>query len=112
MQICRRLTFLRNKLLSDLRQAEKVFVYKNAHRNLTDPEIEQLHRAIRHYGNTTLFCVRRADEARPFPTVEAPMPGLLIGYIDGFSHDPSGNHRSLPVASWSQLVLAAYRLAL
>jgi Flp pilus assembly protein TadD len=110
VQIRRRLTFLRDKLLTDLRNGEKIFVYKNAYRNLTDDEIGQLHRAIRRYGDTTLFCLRRADETRPFPLVEMPRPGLLIGYIDGFSFDPNGADRSLPVASWSALAVSAYRM--
>lgn len=110
VQICRRMSFLRNKLLDDLRSGEKIFVYKNAHRDLTDREIWGLHEAVRRYGDSTLFCLRRADPTRAFPLVEAPAPGLLVGYIDHFAFDQDGTSRSIPIGSWSALTSMAYRI--
>src|SRR5205823_6115235 len=38
-QACRRLQFLRDKLLADLKAGEKIFVYKITARNLSDEEL-------------------------------------------------------------------------
>ena len=62
-QSCRRLQFLRGKLLEDLRAADKVFVYKMTMRNLTPWEITRLHTMLRRYGPTTLLYVRYEDAA-------------------------------------------------
>jgi tetratricopeptide (TPR) repeat protein len=109
-QICRRLHYLKTKLLDDLRQGDKIFVYKNAYADLTDAEITALHTAFRQLGPSTLLCVRREDKARPFPFVEAPAPGLMIAYIDAFAVSPDGEARSLPVASWTALLTRAYQM--
>jgi tetratricopeptide (TPR) repeat protein len=87
-QVCRRLQFLRRKLIEDLEAGEKIFVYKNLKRNLTSDEISRLHAAVRAYGESTLFYIRYEDAEHPHGSVEAHAPGLLIGYIDRFSHSP------------------------
>ncbi len=83
--VCRRLQFLRRKLIEDLEAGDKIFVFKNLKRNLTDAELARLHTAVRAYGETTLFYIRYADESHPAGLVEAAAPGLLIGYIEHFS---------------------------
>jgi tetratricopeptide (TPR) repeat protein len=90
-QITQRLRFLRRKLIDDLRGAEKIFVYRDLRQDLPDAEITRLHAAVRRYGDATLFNIRYRDAAHPHGHVEAAGPGLLIGYIDRFSHDPASN---------------------
>lgn len=85
-QVARRLKFLREKLLSDLRVSEKIFVYKNMKRNLTDEELDRLYTACRRYGENSLFYIRYEDAEHPNGTVRLLKPGLAIGYIDHFSH--------------------------
>jgi tetratricopeptide (TPR) repeat protein len=109
VQICRRLSFLKQKLVDDLREGGKIFVYKNALRTLTDAEIERLHTAIRRYGDATLLYVRRETKENPHPTVIAPRPGLLIGHIDRFETLNDGTITSLPALSWASVVASAYR---
>jgi tetratricopeptide (TPR) repeat protein len=107
VQLLRRLAYLREKLLEDLRNGEKIFVYKNRNRTVTDDELQRLHAAIRSYGdNTTLLYVRIADEFHPFPTVVNPKPGLLVGYIDRFAQ----SNDSLPVASWGAILKQAHAM--
>jgi hypothetical protein len=68
---------------------DKILVYKNAKRPLSDNEPERMCLAIRRYGNNTLLYVRYQTEEHRFPSVISPAPGLLIGHINtmGLKHD-------------------------
>ena len=101
--ICRRHQSLRPKLIDDLEGGEKIFVFKDIHRNLTGAEIDRLHAAVRAYGDLTLFYVRYADETHPPGTVQASAPGLLIGYIDHFAFSPDNKPIGLSDGSWLTL---------
>jgi tetratricopeptide (TPR) repeat protein len=85
VQQCRRLKFLRDKLLDDLSEGSKVFIYKRRDGRMTPREIRELHAAFRGFGDTTLFCVLLADENHPNGTVVGEANGLLVGYIDKLS---------------------------
>ncbi len=111
VQTCRRLTFLKDKLLDDLRAGNKIFVYKNAMRPLNDAEIERLYQAIRRYGDNTILYVRRETADNPCPQVISPSPGLLIGHIDRFAWlDDAGTTGGLPRVSWADIVVNAYHI--
>jgi len=110
-QTCRRLSFLKSKLLDDLHAGNKIFVYKNAMRPLNDAEIERLYQGIRRYGNNTILYVRRETADNPCPRVMSPSPGLLIGHIDRFAWlDDSGTTGGLPRLSWADIIVNAYRI--
>jgi tetratricopeptide (TPR) repeat protein len=87
-QVLARLKFLRGKLLEDLRLGEKIFVYKNMKRNLTEPELDRLYNAVRQYGRNTLLYIRYADSENRSGSVRVDRVGLMIGYVDHFSHSP------------------------
>ena len=109
-QTCRRLSFLRRKLLDDLHRADKILVYKNARRPLTGRELERLRLAIRRYGDNTLLYVRYQNEEHRFPSVISPAPGLLIGHIDRMGLTPEGVPMPIPFDSWAALVLNVHAL--
>lgn len=109
-QLCRRLQFLRRKMIDDLRAGEKIFVYKNMFRNLTEAELDRLHTAMRRYGNNTLFVIRYADETHPDGTVEWDRPGLMLGYIDHFTSSPTEEFLGKPYDSFHRLTHAAHDL--
>jgi len=104
----RRLQFLRTKLIEDLVQGTKIFVYKNMFRNLTDAELTRLHAAVRSYGNNTLFYVRYETPIHPNGAVETPKPGLMIGYIDHFAYSPADERLEYATPSWLTLCHHAY----
>jgi len=83
-QILRRIAFLRAKLLADLEEASKLFVYK-ARGGMSLEQALMLREAIRGYGDTHLLCVLLADADHPPGLVERLGEGLLIGYISGFA---------------------------
>jgi len=86
--LLRRMRFLRTKLIADLREASEIFVYKNMKRNLTPEELDRLHQAVRRYGDNTLFYISYEDATYRNGSVEWRGPGLMVGYIDHFSHTP------------------------
>ncbi|WP_158929239.1 tetratricopeptide repeat protein [Acidisphaera sp. S103] len=106
-QTCRRLSFLRRKLLDDLRRAEKIFVYKHARRVLTSQELERIGRAIRVYGDGMLLYVRWQNEQHRFPAVNRPAPNVLVGYMDTMGVTPDGNPLPIPYQSWTTLITQA-----
>ncbi len=109
-QICRRQCFLRRKLLEDLRNGEKIFVFKNLARPLAEDELARLHAAMRRYGDNMLFYVRIEDALHPNGTVDIVAPGLMVGYIDHFSHSATDEHLGLSIESWSALCRRAYSI--
>ncbi len=90
-QVTKRFQYLRRKLVEDLRSGAKILVYKNMKQNLTETELRRLHTACRHYGDNTLLYIRYEDARHPCGTVVAERDGLLIGYIDHFSHAPGSD---------------------
>jgi len=89
-QTCRRLRFLRGKMLQDLRAAEKMYVFK-ALQPLDDDTIRFLHAALARYGDNALLCVMRADKTHKRGAVRDLGRGVYAGYISHFMKDDSGN---------------------
>ncbi len=110
VQMCRRLQFLARKLIDDLREGKKVFVYRVTARNLTDDELDRLHVAMRRYGENTLLYVRYEDANHRNGTVEYVKPGLMIGYIDRFAVGPDSKSLVAATESWTAICLRANAL--
>jgi hypothetical protein len=106
--ILKRLTNLRDKLLSDLAAAEKIFVYKSTSRNLTHHELAALYSAVRTYGDNTLLYLRHADQDHPHESVTRLAPSLLVGALAHFSNSPTNE----PLEPPNESVLAICRTAL
>lgn len=84
--VCRRLRYLRDKLLTDLTEARKHLVY--ACRDLLpDEEVVPIWQALRDFGDNRLLFVRPADDAHPPGMLRRIERGLIIGYIDQLSVD-------------------------
>ena len=109
-QVCRRLQFLRQKLIDDLHAGEKIFVFKNLQRNLTETELVRLHAAVRAYGNGVLLYVQYADEAYPAGAVEDRGDGLMIGYIEHFAFSPEDKKLGPVNDAWSDLCNSANQI--
>jgi tetratricopeptide (TPR) repeat protein len=82
IQMCRRLVFLKNKMVADLKLGEKVFVYKTPDGRIDDAEITAIWQAMQSYGRSTLLCVRLYDEQHKPGSVDQLMPGAFVGYLD------------------------------
>jgi hypothetical protein len=75
----RRLRYLAMKLLEDLRDGQKTFVFKAF--DLAESEISALHAAVRRHSVAPLLCVRAASGGRSSGSVEARDDGLWVGDI-------------------------------
>ncbi len=106
--ISKRQQFLGRKLIADLEEASKIFVYRALGEPLPDDVLDRLFTAVRAYGPNTLLYVRTADDvAEPF-TVRWAKPGLMIGYIDWF-RDGEKSH-SANVAGWRRVCTESFHL--
>ena len=84
-QHLRRTQYLRRKLLDDLAEGDKIFVYKCL-QGLSDEQARSIHQAILRYGGRqALLCVRLEDAAHPRGTLDVLDDGLFMGTIDRFS---------------------------
>jgi hypothetical protein len=82
---CRRLQWLRGRLIDSLVAGAKIVVYQ--HRGgLSDDHIVALYTALcRYCPDIALLCVKLEDASHPCGTVESVRGGLFVGYIDKFS---------------------------
>jgi tetratricopeptide (TPR) repeat protein len=82
---CRRLQWLRRKLIDNLTSAGKIFVYKYED-GLTDSNITALYEALRRYcPDIVLVCIKLEEAGHRSGTVESIRGGLFVGYLDRFS---------------------------
>jgi hypothetical protein len=84
--MCRRLTFLKDKLLRELAEAEKIFVYSTAQR-MTDQDLHALFGALQRHGPVTLLHVCPSDDPQSAGQVISVQAGLLIGFLDRVGYD-------------------------
>ncbi len=107
---CRRLAFLKDKLLDDFATGEKIFVYKIFDRNLDRDHVSRIHRLMQRYGCVTLLYVRYSDETHPGGTVEWWGERLLVGYIQRFSMTMDGQARTPLMAEWVSICSGALEM--
>lgn len=105
-QQCRRLRFLRSKMLEDLKTGEKIFVYKQREGRLSETEMWAISRALRRHGSNRLLCVVLADGAYPAGTLRRMDDLLEIGYIGRLS--PTARHDEVAYDSWLELLQRSF----
>jgi hypothetical protein len=102
----RRLSFLKDKLVRDLEDAQKILVYATDD-YAADEHVSRLFRAVRAYGPNTLLYVRPDRADRSAGMVERLEDGLFAGYFTGCTDFVAGNQP--PLDQWLQLCLRTYR---
>jgi hypothetical protein len=96
----KRLPLLKRKLIEDLEEGSKIFVYRGM-RPLPRVLLLRLVDALRELGPCTLLWVEVQDTQHPAGTVEVLGDGLLKGYIDRFA--PGDNAHDLSLDCWIEL---------
>jgi tetratricopeptide (TPR) repeat protein len=79
-----RLRWLRDKMLADLKDGTKMFVYKSD-TPLPEPLLERIARALHGYGGARLFYVEQAQAGAPAGTVVPCAGGALRGALSAVS---------------------------
>jgi tetratricopeptide (TPR) repeat protein len=82
-QTARRLGFLRNKLLDDLKEGAKLFVYRID--AITAAQARELYAAMGTHGHPHLLCVQKSDAEHAPGTVATLERGLIFGYVSRFA---------------------------
>jgi hypothetical protein len=101
----KRLPFLQRKLLEDLGDGTKTFVYQQD-RAISDAELLPLFLAVRRWGRGALLCIAPAEEDHPAGLVREICPGLMRGYFSRFSNSQTG----LSMPDWLAVCAAAWIL--
>jgi len=103
----RRLPFLVRKLLSDLEEGEKIFVFHAMERvDMTGPR--RLSEAMKAFGHSQLLWVDVGDDDHKPGSVVRAGDNLLMGYVDRFA--PGADAHDFSFASWMEVCRAASRL--
>jgi len=84
-QMCRRLSFLKEKFIEDLEAAEKIFVYKTSDEHSDDQDLQAIWTAMQAYGPNRLLCIRPTEDKAQSGHVELVAPRLMHGTIEGLT---------------------------
>jgi tetratricopeptide (TPR) repeat protein len=102
-KICRRIAFLRGKLLADFAEGRKIFVFLSPRLSLT--ELQMLHRELQSLGPVSLLNVRLVSTpiegfgpGRSGEAIEIDR-GLFVGYLGRSGRTPSGAW-DIPFDDW------------
>jgi hypothetical protein len=104
----RRLAFLKDKLIADLEDPQKIYIYSSDER-VTDADAKRLFQALCAYGPNKLLYVRPTRRGRPVGTVETLEDGLYAGYYPGLVDFVEGGQP--PFEVWREMCERTYRLA-
>jgi hypothetical protein len=104
-QQCRRLTYLRRKLITDLENCEKILVFRTAD-FLSNEQIWALFRRIETYGPNTLLCARLETDAARDGRLEQLDDRLWVAYIKIVP--PSAIEFDINQASWLKVCRQVY----
>jgi hypothetical protein len=100
-------SLLARKLLEDLEDGEKIFLYKSE-KIITTNQCLELHEAINTIGKNRLLVVMRQEKDRP--AFEVLNPRLVIGRVDYLWTDLDNPHKPFSsVQCWDALIQKAYQ---
>ena len=78
------LRLLRRKLLRDIADARRIFIYKSTNPTFGPAEMHQLYKALRTIGPASLLCVTLRGPSQTDAGVERLGPGLYAGSLEKF----------------------------
>ncbi len=106
--LCKRTRRLCEKLLEDLSDGEKIFVFQSGAR-LSPPDLTRLYQAVRRLGPTAeLLYVHPADDGQRPGEVKRVQRGLIVGAIDQAGFD--GVTWKISYRLWLELLAETARL--
>jgi tetratricopeptide (TPR) repeat protein len=105
---CRRIAFLRDKLLAELDGQEKIFVYVS--HKLTDSDVAAIVGLLSDYGPNLLLCVRASTPSHPPGSVHVASDRLVVGYTAQAALERRGAGWNINFDDWLTFCEAAWRL--
>jgi Flp pilus assembly protein TadD len=106
---CRRIRFLRDKLLGELDNQEKIFVYSSF--KLDGDRLAALIECLDQYGPNRLLCVRGFTGSQPPGSMEILSDRVVVGYTaqEALERGSDGGWK-IPIDHWLSFCEAAWRL--
>lgn len=96
----RRLRWLRDKMLADLSEGAKTFVYK-FHDSDSSVHLQPLVHALSRYGGCRLLCISQADQDNLAASVRTDGSGLFFAYLSRLSPTAVPNTEwDIPFGEW------------
>lgn len=86
-RIAKNMTYLATRLVEDMENGDKLFVYRASGEQDSDDKLIALVEALNTYGSNTVLYVCRASHGNPPLKVRHVRPGLMIGYLDWLASD-------------------------
>lgn len=106
---CKRISYLKNKLLEDLEDGEKIFTTVV----FTDPSeagARALHAALRQYGPGRLLYVRADVPGKTVGEVEELEEGIFLGYLDSYGNKGRNIGWDISYSVWLEICRKALAL--
>jgi hypothetical protein len=100
-----RIQLLAKKLLRDLAEATKIFVFRPRD-EVDEAEMDSVYEALQAYGDHHLLWVNRCNEARPETGLEVVRANLWRGYV---AAPTGGLEETTNLADWVKLCRMAWR---
>jgi len=106
-----RLGYLKKKLIEDLSDAEKVFVYKASEERLSDNSLQLLRKALSRYGNIVLLGIRKVEPGHERGSLQVLDSHTLVGYAETLY---DGDESPIDLVAWRSILQQAdhYRATL
>ena len=101
-----RLGFLKRKLIEDLGDAGKIFVYKSSLERIENETVLSMHRALSRFGGITLLAIRQEGLGHPPGSVEVLDDRILVGYVRTVY---GGESVPIDLESWRHILPQARR---
>ena len=99
-QLRRRMRYLRDKLLEDLREGEKIFVYRLKD-DATERQLHRLIASLRAYNPASrLLLMRMLPQGTPGEPAREIVPGVLLGAIANGRKPVKGTGWDIDLAFW------------
>jgi len=101
-----RMTFLKRKLLLDLKASNKIFVCKDSRSPISDTTLREMSKRLNHFASNLLLGIRLSDDDHPPGSLILLEPNIIIGHVSrmfskvGSTSDAEG---------WKSVLLKAYQ---
>jgi tetratricopeptide (TPR) repeat protein len=108
-RIRRRLVYLRDELIADLEDGEKIFLYKERGFRITSEQIFEIYEALRTYNpHNRLFVVHLANDEHAPGEVYNLADGLLAGCLEVDAM--AAERQFIPFETWHKVVSKAFTI--
>jgi hypothetical protein len=107
---CKRMAFLRDRLLAELSSQAKIFAY--APYQLDEADMALTARLLQSYGSNTLLCIRLAEAGHEAGSLETDGRGLVVGYAarEGWSFEEGHQRWHIDREQWLTFLAAAWQV--